>query len=390
MKRLFFFLWGYAFFSVFPKDRVAVLNFLLKSGTVNRAERDKDGGMILFVLLRDKERLSNLSCEMRGEGGLPVFLKKAKRRQGLCVGAFLGLLLFILSSLVVWRVEVTGNQALSEGEIVSCLEEIGIGVGNLSKRVDTSKAKNALLLRYPELSFVSVYVRGTTVSIEVREGEALPEKPPKEEGYANQVAAYDAIVERVSVKAGRPAVAVGETVKAGDLLISGLYKSANGIRAVYAKGEILGRVGQKIEIKQPYTVQEKILDEEKKIGFSLLFFGKEIKVFKNGRNNTQSCDTINRVKCFSLFGDIRLPIGIRSTEETVYETEKLRYSEKEAMNLAYYKLSQRIDEELSDAQILKKSVSTYIDNDQYILECRMKCIENIGLIYEFDFEEIGQ
>jgi hypothetical protein len=96
------------------------------------------------------------------------------------------------------------------------------------------------------------------------------------------------------------------------------------------------------------------------------------------------------VEYFSLFGDIRLPIGIRSTEETVCETEKLRYSEKEAMDLAYYKLSQRIDEELSDAQILKKSVSTYIDNDQYILECRMKCIENIGLIYEFDFEEIGQ
>jgi hypothetical protein len=153
---------------------------------------------------------------------------------------------------------------------------------------------------------------------------------------------------------------------------------------VYAETERLFR----IEIPLEYTAKRVV--SSRNVEKYIIFFGKEIKVFKNGRNNTQSCDTINRVEYFSLFGDIRLPIGIRSTEETVYETEKLRYSEKEAMNLAYYKLSQRIDEELSDAQILKKSVSTYIDNDQYILECRMKCIENIGLIYEFDFEEIGQ
>ncbi len=390
MKRLFFFLLGYAAFSLSEKEYTAVLNFLLKSGTVNRTERGQGGEVLLFVLLRDRQVLAPLACRPIGEGGLPILLRRAWRRPGLCVGCLLGLALFLLSSLVVWRVEVVGNKALPESEIVSYLEEVGVGVGSFARSFDTKKAKSALLLRYPELSFASVYVRGTTVSVEVREGERIPEEPIKEEGCANQIAAYDALIERVSVKAGRPAVKVGQTVKAGDLLISGLYDSANGIRAVYAKGEVLGRIGKKIEINQPYTVQEKILKEEKKIAFSLLFFGKEINLFNFAGNYGEEYDIIKRKEQIVLFGAVRLPIYYEYETARSYTLTERRLSESEAVTAAHRAMQSAVATAFSEGMVVYENLNGTLSEEGYTLECYVEAVVDISAPLAFTLEDIKQ
>ncbi len=390
MKRLFFFLLGYTVFSFLEKDRVSVLNFLLKSGLVNRMERGEEGSTRLFVLTRDRHRLEGLPCTVIGERGLPFLLKRGIRRPGLCVGAFLGLLLFLLSSLVVWRVEVVGNDELLEGEIVSLLEEVGVGVGAFAPGIDTTKAKTALLLRYPELSFAGVYVRGTTVSVEVREGDAVPESPIKEEGVANQVAAYDAIIERVSVKAGRPTVKVGETVKAGDLLISGLYESATGIRAVFAKGEVLGRVGKKMEINQPYTVWEKEVDEEKNVAFSFLFFGKEINLFNFAGNYGEEYDIIKRKEQIVLFGAVRLPIYLQYETAISYTLTERRLSESEAVMAAHRTMQATVATAFSNGMVVYKNLNGTLKDEGYTLECYVEAVVDITSPLAFSVEDIKQ
>lgn len=390
MKRLFFFLLGYTVFSFPEKDRVTVLNFLLKSGIVNRMERGTEGNTRLFVLSRDRRLLDKLPCTHIGEGGLPHWIKRALFHPGLCVGALLGFLLFVLSSLVVWRVEVIGNEKLEEEAIVSFLEEVGVGVGAFTPGIDSTKAKTALLLRYPELSFVSLYVRGTTLSIEVRESERRPPIADSETGFANQVAAFDAVIERISVKAGRGVVSVGETVRKGDLLISGLYESATGIRAVYAKGEILGRIGQKIEIKQPYTVQEKILKEEKNIGFSLLFFGKEIKLFNFGGNYGEEYDIIKRKEQIVLFGTVRLPIyRIYETARSYTVIEK-KLTESEAVTAAHRTMQAAISAAFADGMLVYKNMNGTLGDEGYTLECYIEAVVDISSPLAFTVEDTKQ
>ncbi len=390
MKRFFFFLLGYTVFSFSEKDRVTVLNFLLKNGLVNRMERGEGGNTRLFVLTRDRGLLNKLPCTPIGERGLPFLLKRAIRRPGLCVGALLGLLLFVLSSLVVWRVEVIGNDTLGDGEIVSFLEEVGVGVGAFAPRIDGTKAKNALLLRYPELSFVSLYVRGTTVSVEVRESEGKPPVSETETGLANQVAAFDAIIERISVKAGRETVSVGETVKKGDLLISGLYESATGIRAVYAKGEVLGRIGKKIEINQPYTVQEKILDEEKNIAFSLLFFGKEINLFNFAGNYGEEYDIIKRKEQIVLFGAVRLPIYLQYETARSYTLTERRLSESEAVMAAHRTMQAAVATAFANGMVVYKNLNGTLGDEGYTLECYVEAVMDISKPLAFTVEDIKQ
>lgn len=390
MKRLFFFLLGYTVFSFSEKDSATVLNFLLKNGTVNRMERKDRGNTRLFVLTRDRALLDKLPCTPIGERGFPFLIKRALRRPGFCVGAFLGLLLFILSSLVVWRVEVVGNETLGDGEIVSFLEEVGVGVGAFAPSIDGAKAKTALLLRYPELSFVSLYVRGTTVSVKVRESEKKPPSSEIETGFANQVAAFDAVIERISVKAGRGAVSVGETVKKGDLLISGLYESASGIRAVYAKGEILGRVGQRIEINQPYTVREKILKEEKNVAFSLLFFGKEINLFNFAGNYGEEYDIIKRKEQIVLFGTVRLPIYRLYETARSYTLIERKLTESEAVTAAHRAMQTAISATFAEGMLVYKNLNGTLGDEGYTLECYVEAVVDISSPLAFTVEDKKQ
>jgi similar to stage IV sporulation protein len=332
---------------------------------------------------------NNIDVSEVDRGGLPHILWKYRKRFGLVIGMIISMVLIAISDDYIWDVRVTGNEKTTYTEVVGALAEYGIKVGDRIDSIDVDRTESLVLLNSDKISWITVNIEGTLANVQIREVYDAPLK--HEPRPANVVASRDGVIDHLEIYSGSAAVSEGEAVRKGDLLISGVRDSmVDGLAITRASGKVYAETERLFRIEIPLEYTAKRVVSSRNVEKYIIFFGKEIKVFKNGRNNTQSCDTINRVEYFSLFGDIRLPIGIRSTEETVCETEKLRYSEKEAMDLAYYKLSQRIDEELSDAQILKKSVSTYIDNDQYILECRMKCIENIGLIYEFDFEEIGQ
>ncbi len=390
MKRLFFFLFGYTVFSVLPKDTAAVLNFLLRRGLVNRMEKRKEGEALLFVLLRDRPLLEGLPCERLEDRGLPVLIGRALHHPGLCVGTLLGALLFTLSSLVVWRVEVTGNEKLGEGELISFLEEVGVGVGSFSAGIEADKAQSALLSRYPALSFVSIYVKGTTVSVQVRERDEIPSPPDSEGGFANQVAAFDAVIERISVTAGRGAVEVGETVKKGDLLISGLYDSATGIRAVYAKGEVMGRIGQRFEIKQPYVIEEKVLKEEKRVSFSLLFFGKEINLFNFGGNYGEEYDIIKRKEQIVLFDTVRLPIYRVSETARLYTLSERRLSEEEAVIAAHRTLQATLSAAFRDGMLVYRNTSATLGEDGYSLECYVEAVVDISSPLAFTVEDNKQ
>ena len=59
-------------------------------------------------------------------------------------------------------------------------------------------------------------------------------------------------------------------------------------------------------------------------------------------------------------------------------------SEMEAMDIAYEELRKMIDEELPDAQILKKSISGELTDGSYILNCTITAICDIAKQVEFD------
>ena len=178
----------------------------------------------------------------------------------------------------------------------------------------------------------------------------------------------------------------GDVVRAGDILVSGVWDSNHyGMFVTRSSGKVFARTTRTFTVEIPFEYEQKVPVERKIKEKYLIFFSKEIKVFENAGNMGSSCDTIESVENLRFFSGDRLPVGVRTVSEIYYETERRRYSETEAMNIAYYRLGERLENELAEAELLRKTVECEITDFAYILRCTVECIEDIAVMREFDY-----
>ncbi len=386
MKRLWLYLWGYAILTFPTSQKAAVYSAFLQRGLGIYGQGDNGDATCITVLARDLLRLpKDLPCTLLRRGGLGLLVRRLFRRPGLILGTLLGILIFTLSSLTVWRVEVIGNEELTSLEIEEAVAEAGLGVGAFTPTVDTAAVRTRVLEAEPTLSFVSIYVRGTTVLVEVR--EAAPYVPPSEdEGLFNLVATSDAIVESVTAKVGRAAVTKGMTVRQGDLLISGIYRTASGVVSASAEGEVRGRVRQTVELSQPFYETVKEYGKRQKASFSMNFFGREIKLFKSGGKSEGEYDIIKRKEQLTLFGVIRLPITLSWEYALPYEERRVTLTEEEAVRAAFVRMRGLLAAQLAGAEVLAESFTGEFTDSGFHIRCDVDCVIDIAapLAYQSD------
>ena len=102
--------------------------------------------------------------------------------------------------------------------VLEVASEVGLYPGVQRRNVDRHEVQKALLLRIDELSWATVRMSGTMAVIEATLRMGLD---PSSTRPGDVVAARDGIVERMMVLSGHALVAPGDTVKRGDILISG-------------------------------------------------------------------------------------------------------------------------------------------------------------------------
>ena len=83
-----------------------------------------------------------------------------KARPGLWVGMALALLMLLLGSQRIWRVEIVGAGAY-QADIAAYLAEEGIRPGMLRAGLDATAWEEKLSWRYPETAWFHVYAAGT-------------------------------------------------------------------------------------------------------------------------------------------------------------------------------------------------------------------------------------
>lgn len=387
MKKIYGFLRGYTCFSFSTARAANVLDYLLEKGigTLSFEASGEDGR--LTVLSRDADRLAACAeCKKTGKHGLFVLLSALLRRPGLMIGGGLAILLLTLSSLTVWQVEINGNELLSAEEITCALEGAGLSVGDFIPRADLAAVKTRVLQEKPEIGWISLYIRGTTVAVEVRESTRA-EIPSNATELCNLIAREDGIIEAVNATAGRAVVRTGMSVQAGELLVSGIYRTATGLRAVRAEGEVYARVNREISVSEPFLVVEKDEKKAERCGLSVEFFGRVIKVFEKTSKSEEKYDIINKRVQWHLPWGIPLPIFTLTTERSAYD-EVAYVRDREATSAAAYaRLRAEMEIAAEGAVILKEDMQEEWTEEGLRLVCRYTCVANIADLSVYDVEE---
>lgn len=183
-------------------------------------------------------------CRVRivDKRGLPFLLVRLRRRKMLLVGltAFL-IILYGLSSFI-WTVDVEGNVKVPEDKLLNVLAKYGIKPGAYKKGLDISAIENRLVIDVPDIWWASIQLKGTRAIVKVVEAAQPPPMIDKDTP-CNIVASKDGIIYEMVVLEGQPMVKQGDTVKKGQLLVSGVIEDPETMttRLVHAMAQITAR-----------------------------------------------------------------------------------------------------------------------------------------------------
>ena len=320
-----------------------------------------------FRVLPDIARKSGIRVHILKKIGLPFIINRYKRRFGIPVGAAVFFSFLYFMSCFVWSVEVEGNKAGPENEILSTCETFGIKEGVLKSSIDPQIGKQKLLLEQNKLAWASVNVEGCIVTVNVTEAK---EKEQDNSIATNITAAADGIITKIDVTSGNCLVKVGDTVAKGQLLVSGVIEHADSTRFVHSSGSIIAKTERVITVSADYKriVAKKTGAVKKRSVLS--FFGINIPLYLGNVNG--SFESRSDTKQAALLGK-KLPIRLQtkyyemtndeeikvSKEELLKELERLLKSE--AKGIANFEVKSRNFTE-KDSGITLKSVITAEEN----------------------------
>ena len=251
-------------------------------------------------------------------------------------------------------------------------------IGVRRSSVDIDKLRQCVMIKDGKIGWLSVNFRGTTAYIEVIEYNP-PEKENTDYEHCNVVARRDGRVIEMSVYSGVPEIKEGDTVKAGDLIISGIVDSAaSGYKLKRAQGKIIAEVVDTIAIKIPYEYEKKVYTGNSKTDKTVIFMGKEIKVLKKSGNVYEKCDIIKSVNKIELFDTVNLPLEISEITYNEYEDKVYRLTQEEAARQAYRVLEDKLTEMASYGDILQKITESVAGEDSYEINAVIYHTEEIS------------
>ncbi len=375
---------GEARLSFSLQDRRRVFSVLSREDVAFRDMKSEEESFSFLVPLYRKKKLSEAfekeGVEVKaGEWrGLPAVLYRYRKRPGIAIGILIIALLVWLSGRVIWCVNVTGNTTVSDGEIIALLEKLGCGVGDTYGDIDFDMLHNQFLLESDNIAWIAVNMNGTHANVEVREIKNGEEKKG-DGGFYNIVAGEDGSIERIAATEGKPVVEIGETVRKGELLISGAitYKEIFN-RYESADGSVYARVKRSFKVSVPYESEEKVYTGEKEEKKTLRFFKFDINLFVNSSNSYEFYDTITMNNQVLLFDTVALPLYVKTTEYREYKKEQVTLTESEARERATALYREKLCETLGDATLLSKTVKEKAESKAYTIECDLWCLADIA------------
>ena len=338
--------------------------------------------------IRTLEKIKT-ACEKRGieitlisNSGLPKIVSKYRNRIGILVGALLSIALIVYSLNIVWRIELSGNENLSQGELEELLAQNGFCVGAFIPSSDLTFIENSVMQIEPRIAWISINMNGAVANIEIRETQ---KGDSKSKAPAHLVALRDGKIERVESYNGNCLVKAGDIVRAGDILVSGIYQNENGdYRTARAEGEVFARTVREISLEIPFENTRKVYTGRNFYEIYINFFKKSIKVFANTGNLPPTCDIIYKNGEVGLPRFPKIPIGYEKTTYSEYMTEPVFLDEKEAMNKAFEALEEELERLSQSIELVKKDIEFEITDRAYILKCQLVCIENIAEVREIE------
>ena len=349
----------------------------------------------LTVAGRNSRRLEVLSekvmCQITQveAEGLPAFLGRFRRRYALLIGLVCALTAVCILSQFILTVDVSGNERISTAQILAELRRQGLRVGVYGPGLDSSLIAQQALIQLEDLSWMSVNLHGTRAEVLVRERVAGLE--PTEARLGNLVAKAPGIITHLDVLEGEALFQEGDTVGAGDVVISGTMtlpvpqysERTPELRQVSAKGRIYARTWRTLTASIPLEAAVKTYTGEKETRLCLLLFGGRINFYGNSSISFPQYDKISSTWTLSLPGGQRMPLALSRETVRAYTTTPSPIDPQAAQTLLEQRLESALRQALGEGEIMTTHYTAAIQDGALTVTLQAECKEEIGKFVPF-------
>ena len=391
LNKFFNFLKGYVIIEITGQNPERFINICLRRGIDVRGVKRRGNALVTRVWADDFKRLRAIRQKTRvririlKKRGVRYFIKRYKKRVVFVICAILTAVAVHESAAHIWAVEINGVKDADITVIADLLAENGIYPG-ADKRdlMPTGDIKNDVISRYPEISWLWVYMEGSKARVEVFERRTPPRMVDKDTP-CDIVSTAEGVVKQVIVKSGNPTVSAGDAVTFGDKLISGrvrAFQEGEEERYLYVHslGTVTAYTIRTAECEAPLYDEIREPTGRKKRYITLEIFGKAYNLFREKTADYADYDV--KTDCYEL----NLPMfgytGLSMTVEKHIEVTPVRQpvSEELAAQRAQDALEEEIAKTLTPlAQKTDERLEYEAVNDDMIrVKCTMSFIENIG------------
>jgi len=360
------------FLNLLARDRISVWDGRKRGDTYTGCTRAGAYGK-----MRRHAKKAGVRLHVLDKEGMPFHRRRYRGRVGLLIGAGIFVAFLAVMSGFIWRMEVSGNEKLEDSEIIAVLERLGVSPGTWRSTIDVRECERLAMLELHEISWIALNIEGSTVRVAVSESTPPPAMIDPNTP-TNIVAGHTGQIVSMRVYEGQPLLREGDTVMAGEVIVSGITQDRLGQNLFrHALADIKARVQPVIRVEVPLAQTEFRETGETRRRSYLQALGFDLPLYWPG--SIPGPYRVERWETPLAFFGIPLPLSTLGEEYVLMEEVPVTLTESQAKDKALLELETLERVQLEDAEILEKTMTASLEGQSFVLEASYTCIMEIGV-----------
>lgn len=347
-------------------------------------------GMVRFnIAIKDFKSLKKIAkktkCKVKIISKKGIYFKwfKLRKRKFALILLLVFLVISVLSTKFVWKIDIVGNTYIATEDIYSALEDAGLYVGRNKFNLKTKKIINSLRVTISDIAWVGIDIDGTHAVVNIVEKTKLPEESIRNTAIGDIVSNKSGIIQKIVVENGTPILSVGDYVEEGRILIEGkVYSEFLETKDVPAQGEVYLKTNYEFKKDYEYNIQEKEYTDKVKYSIGVGINDKENYI--NYLDKSLKYDIIKSSSDINLFGN---NISFSFYTFKIYNLKDRVRSKDEMISTANVEAEEFFNSEilpnLKEAQVINKELFIDSEDDKKVtIRIVFDVVEKVGYFKE--------
>jgi len=297
-------------------------------------------------------------------------LRRYRKRYGILFGAVSFLLIITLMSNFVWDIRVSGNENVSDVQVLEILEKHGIRSGTYIKGYDKTGAELAAELELDSLAWISIERDGSRINVKV--SERLENHPPEIPitTPCNVIATKSGQNVETEVYRGTLLFEKGSGINRGDVIVSGVVvDGAGNVIFSHADAKIIAEVVEEEEFFEPFVSLERKRNGKVTKNDFIIFLGKSFPLFINDASHEQAVYS-EELRAPTFFG-LKLPWRVKTGVYTHYDVVEVEHTRIQTLDRLKKQIENYRENFFADSEIILFDEEYFPEDDGIAVKVRI-------------------